>query len=504
MDKSSKQRRTVHDDRSDLVALHRYSYVSSRALTSVLKHIRDHGLPEAVSVRSQRRAHDDIVNEKTPVGPVLRNLASPLNDGSTLQVGVQSPMAMLYVLTRKCKEFRSFMCNRLRQFPPSMVAPWRIIIYFDGISPSDPLTKGKDRRAVEAMYWSFLEFAPFLYMEDLWFCCSGTRHDVVTRIKGGMSQHIEIILAELFFDATHSFRVHGLILDLSDAGDDSHLVTLWADHAITIADEVALKDFLQFKGHGGTKPCPICRDFVHHNTDYADFDATGALLRTTELDITKSRAHTDASVRNMIVYLGGVPAGKQKESCQLLGWNYSQYNVILSERLNYKAMSTLCFDWMHIWCVDGIFGREVRALVDATSKDKSLKIGYAALHNYTTTWKWPRQHAGAERIFEQGKFSATASQSLACAPVLAKYAREVIAPLAHEHVSIVVRSFILCCDALELLVGAARGYVSSDELKATVHEFLKTHLDAHGSTVWAFKHHMSLHIANMFFGLVYC
>eukprot|EP00959_Pyramimonas_sp_CCMP1952_P307412 6434404-Pyramimonas_sp.AAC.1 len=55
------------------------------------------------------------------------------------------------------------------------VVPWKIILYFDGISPRDPLAKGKDYRGMDAVYWSFAEFDEHLQNKDLWFTLSTAR-----------------------------------------------------------------------------------------------------------------------------------------------------------------------------------------------------------------------------------------------------------------------------------------------------------------------------------------
>ena len=149
-------------------------------------------------------------------------------------------------------------------FPSSPTSPWHVVIYFDAISPQNPLAKGKDKRKVQAVYWSFLQFGALLCEELLWFCCSSTRNAIVQDCEGGMSAHVRILLTTLFFGREFNSRRHGLTLDLSDAGDRSELVTLWADHGATVADLVALEEVLLNKGHSGSKPCAVCRLLVDH------------------------------------------------------------------------------------------------------------------------------------------------------------------------------------------------------------------------------------------------
>ena len=76
-----------------LVHLHRGPNISQRALEATLKAIREHGLPEYSSRRSQFRARADAVQRDTPYGPVMKALhlgaVSP-------DIYISHPLALLY------------------------------------------------------------------------------------------------------------------------------------------------------------------------------------------------------------------------------------------------------------------------------------------------------------------------------------------------------------------------------------------------------------------------
>ena len=97
-----------------------------------------------------------------------------------LQVAVQMPMPMVWLCVRRSPTFRAFVRERLQLHPSTVQSPWGIIVYFDAVSPSDPLKKGKDRRKVEDVYWTFVEFGvEHLWDETLWFVVSATRHEKI-------------------------------------------------------------------------------------------------------------------------------------------------------------------------------------------------------------------------------------------------------------------------------------------------------------------------------------
>eukprot|EP00959_Pyramimonas_sp_CCMP1952_P298540 6244642-Pyramimonas_sp.AAC.1 len=76
------------------------------------------------------------------------------------------------------------MRHQLQKHPCSLAAPWNIIHYFGGISPRDPLAKGKGHRGMDAVHWSFAEFDEHLQNEDLWFTLSAARVAQVKDMPG--------------------------------------------------------------------------------------------------------------------------------------------------------------------------------------------------------------------------------------------------------------------------------------------------------------------------------
>eukprot|EP00959_Pyramimonas_sp_CCMP1952_P167499 3500748-Pyramimonas_sp.AAC.1 len=91
-----------------------------------------------------------------------------------------NPGAFVYATCKKSGPFRSLMRHQLQKHPCSSAVPWKVIIYVDGISPRDPLAKGKDHRGMDAVHWSFAEFDEHLQNEDLWFTLSTAR---VAKVK---------------------------------------------------------------------------------------------------------------------------------------------------------------------------------------------------------------------------------------------------------------------------------------------------------------------------------
>ena len=93
-------KRKLDTDRA-LVELHRGSYVTERALSNVLKWVRDNGMPTAISRAAQYRAKENVIAEQTtPYGKVLAEQPLKLQGGRELMNYVEAPAPMLQPATQ--------------------------------------------------------------------------------------------------------------------------------------------------------------------------------------------------------------------------------------------------------------------------------------------------------------------------------------------------------------------------------------------------------------------
>ena len=133
-------------DPERLTDMRRGSYVSQTALANTLADVRERGMPSASSRQSQQRARKTVCEKETPYGPCVVDIDLPLMD-KPFTIGIIDPFAMLWRLFSECERFRTLIKDALRASPCSPSSPWHMIIYFDGVSPNNPLDKG-DRKSV--------------------------------------------------------------------------------------------------------------------------------------------------------------------------------------------------------------------------------------------------------------------------------------------------------------------------------------------------------------------
>ena len=147
-------------------------------------------------------------------------------------------------------------------------------------------------------------------------------------------------------------------------GDRGGPLRIFAEHSQTTADVNAI--FQVFGCWFGTFPCQFCRNMVDHNPGVLSH-GEGNLLPLTSTAFADWVRHSDASVRDVVGRLAEkhcvLGPAKVAEYQQMRGWTYKPYSILFDDDLQYKAIGTLNYDWMHVWCVDGCFCRELKQLM---------------------------------------------------------------------------------------------------------------------------------------------
>ena len=133
-------------------------YISSNALSAMLKLAREEELPEATSVRSLRRSRDRDVEVATPYGLLHQQV-----DVAGTMMEMQHPLAMLCHLCKISKGVSEL----VKPLSSSPASPLRIVVYADEVHPGSPLAVTADRK-LWVFYWSLLDFgASVLSHEDV-------------------------------------------------------------------------------------------------------------------------------------------------------------------------------------------------------------------------------------------------------------------------------------------------------------------------------------------------
>jgi hypothetical protein len=312
---------------------------------------------------------------------------------------------------------------------------------------------------------------------------------------GGMSNFIAMLMKGFFDPEGVDCRTSGIMLDLreEDYGPAVPFRFL-LDHTCTIADYKAIVEVLGSRGVSASLPCTMCRNVVDHRTAIAENSTE--LVPLTSLEPFKWKLRTDAFVASLFQKLRVAHAtmgiGEFQDYQQRLGWTYNANGVLNDSALAYKSMSTLMYDWMHVWVVGGVFERTLDSLLARCAREG---IKPAMIHEYLQPWQWPSQLCHGRAVFETGKFGASASEQLTVYPLLAKYFKNVkrVAPCLAKEVDV----FIKACAVLDILGLASRGGSTPQELQDATVSFAEAYTESFGEHNWVLKFHLALHLAWM-------
>ena len=148
---ASPAKKKPRQDVDELLAFSRGAHVSKSALEQVFDRARAQGLPTASSRRTQTRARNTKCEYKTPHGAGIVPLVLPCKSGA-VTIAIEDPFATLWLLARESRRFRNLLRGRLQSHHCDTLNPWSIVLYFDAVSPTDPLRKGTDLRDTQCVY----------------------------------------------------------------------------------------------------------------------------------------------------------------------------------------------------------------------------------------------------------------------------------------------------------------------------------------------------------------
>ena len=499
----SKTLDTPEAKRARLVALSRNSYVSHRGLAAVLDDVRKNGIPEASGRTAQYNARKLQARRQTPYGPLVRDVQLDLCDTDPVTISVQDPFAMLHVTCEESQAFSAMLHAAYQRNAPSADEPWRIILYADEIGHNPLLSN--DTRKCQCMYWSFAELGPIaLSSEHAWFIAAAVRSSLINKMESGMSQFFRFTLTEMFFNNStgRNFSTGGCTVKLTIRGAVIH-ATIVARVRIVVGDEKALKEIFSFKGASGYKICGLCPFVVAHRTR-ADRVGPRNVLSTC-VDVAQFGDHTDESIYAIVRELnelhekvvdGRAPADRLEGVQRHFGYVHTPRGLLLDADLDVPPKTCIHFDWYHIFCINGIFQKEMQGLLVFL---RTAKFAIPQFTHFISKFEWPRLVQHPREMFDgwdenKDHLKCDGHTCTASYEALAVFLETVVVPMGICRPQ--CHSFLKLCAVLDLLVTVRHGGVAPAQFMRTLVEFLKAHLDAYGTALWVPKHHLALHLAS--------
>ena len=514
------KRKSIEERNRDVLSLGRASYASKSAIEKLVAEVRTGGLPEGCDRSVQYRARKAMAATEGQYGKLvvelpIEGVPTPTNkkdsDPLSQTMGFQNPLAFFEYNCRESPHYAKIVQRANEKHPCTPATPWHLIIYQDGVDPSDGLGKNHSRKSC-VFYWAFAEFGMHaLCHEEVWGTLCVMRSTQCAKLKGNISQLFEKILG-LFFGDKHDIRLSGITVCVK-SGEHEVRITVFAEVRVLLADEPALKEMLDCKGHAGHKPCCLCIDGTLHNargTPIHTLCSNAVSIAIMSWDAFKK--HSDASIRAVVMRMNDlhqqllgktITQDDYDNRSAVLGWNWSPTNIILNEKFRLQVASSVMFDWAHVYVHDGLADTEFGQCMKVFHTNRTLTT-FNEVGRYVHTVTFPKSSPNPNHLFttsanannaRKGAFMSSGSEFMTLVPVLHRYFSEVVTARGEflQH----VQSMLAVLTVVMLLQAVKTGTVSAATLMAAITTHLTLYVACYGDDAARPKHHYALHLPDM-------
>ena len=148
MSEPSKKKPRSSDERGfELMSLGRASFISKSGIANLVKTIKTKGLPETFDRSAQFRARKRVCQTSTPYGELVGTMPVVRVDGKECLIAYQNPLPYFYHVCQTSPHYAEIVRDALRRHPCGPATPWHLIIYQDGVDPSDGLSNNHSRKS---------------------------------------------------------------------------------------------------------------------------------------------------------------------------------------------------------------------------------------------------------------------------------------------------------------------------------------------------------------------
>ncbi len=510
-----KKRLKSSDERClELMSLGRESFVSKSGIANLLNTVKKEGLPPTFDRSAQFRARKQLCQTMTPYGKLVVSLPVVFPDGKEGDIACQNPLAFLYYNCQKSPHYAEIVRESLARHPCGPATPWELIIYQDGVDPSDGLSSNHSRKSC-VWYWSFVQFGiKNLAYEEVWGTMCVMRGISANKMEGALTNLFGKLLS-LFFGPIHDIRLTGvsITLDGSVRGEQPVQRHIFAEAGCLLADLPAIKEMLGCKGHSGHKPCCLCRNATNHVIRGTPLHLVSPdAIPITRLDLDLFHQYTDQDIRETLRRLdhhhvafegGAMSKDEFVARGQVLGWNWIRNNPILNEKYRLRIASSVMFDWAHVYVNDGLADDEFGKCMKVLHSNRTA-TSYAELAEYVARFTLPKSSPSINRLFSESSnknnlkkagFTCSGSEFLTLAPIVLRYFERVVAP--RNQCMTWVASMVAVLQVVVLLLDLKAGTVSADALTTAILRHLGLYSIAYGDSAVRPKHHFALHLGPM-------
>lgn len=268
-----------------------------------------------------------------------------------------------------------------------------------------------------------------------------------------------------------------------------------------IADEAAIKATFMFKGAAGLRPCLHCKNIVSLNSGLD----LGAGLQSIACDDPSSFVPSDDAyvwevfdnLQRASTTLSKGDFGKLEKAS---GMTYHNESLLADAFLRsvIKPVSSLVYDFMHNYLVNGVFNMEAGCLLAAAKQ--VCGVTYKDFDKCVrASWTWPRSQekhkvldafSSAREKASSETFRASASECLMVMPIM----RHIVQTVLKDKLPAESKSFLAVCDIVDAGVVAKKG-LPTVNLTTKIQAHLQAHKACYGEQYIKPKFHLGFHTA---------
>ena len=325
----------------------------------------------------------------------------------------------------------------------------------------------------------------------------------MNNIEDNMSAVFAKLLDVFFGGGGQNLELGGLTVEFEGGAP----AVIFGDVCFSIADEAALHAMYGCKGSSGLKPCCVCTNVYDGKTKrrIVENDRTGHSVYHHCTDRTKFNRITPTMMAAIVRRLASASPAELAGLETNLGWKLQRHGIMFqpSARRRMCPSSKLCYDWAHIFMVNGLWNSVAGKVLH---KFRACGIKLQVIGDYVRSFSWPQGTAAtvnAIDVFSDGRLKnslaaknlkCTASEGLSLIPVLAQFCLTI----RTSHAVQTVREHALCCELLCEVVGmlmrSFRGLVDGAQLADRIAEFASLFIKLFGQAEAPPKFHYMFHL----------
>ena len=445
---------------------------------------------------------------------LLIRLPLPCPDGTSVDWSIAKLQLLLPHVIGECDGFRRVFERALSTYPCTRDRKWRLIVYFDDITPGNPL-KLDNLMKHTAFYVSFLEFRDALRLEEAWLTLGVLRTSVAKKVSGGFANALRLLLRSIFL-GPESVLTAGVALRIGQ----THMV-LFIQFGGFVADEGAAKFAWDVKGSSGLLPCFNCKNvtliesghrggLVRHDVGNYLVDLSCHDRRLLDLRTDTDYWHAHDTLEHLSALMTN--RGDFGDTEKAFGINYNPHGILADRELRELVPPSLNRrDGMHTMLSNGAMNVEVFLLL-RDFKRAVPHFSYAVIQTLLAAdWAFPRhlKCAGLQsRIascfndkheassVDNQSLKSNASETLSLYPLIRYWVE--IETLVDELIPAQKTSFLSLCKVADLLQEAKsmEGACArvDQQMRVEVSRYLECHKAAYGDAFVKPKHHFLHHL----------